>query len=195
MNTSQYNLLENFKRIGCFEHFESDTQFNQLISEVKALRRKLMLLPTIRETEALSDLVLVNQLLSVLISHQRPLIEQQLDTHSKLEKLFLGDLVEGVCGDILRAKIYSNKEIVRVADEIFQKAVAFSASRLSKERQSDFAILSLLLDKNNDFYKNNGTQSNFYEYPFGDQLQANQETLAWLSQLKKGDVVAEYIGE
>jgi ubiquitin C-terminal hydrolase len=189
MNTPQNGSLEKFKKNGFFEKIESEVEVAKLQAEVKAVRKKMVALPTIRESEAYPDLVSVNEFMSVLVGQHGPIVEEQLNRMPQLEKTILGELVEGVCGDILRAKIYSNKEIVKVADEIFQKAVAFSTRRLALEKKADFAILSLILNKSIDYYKNNGVQSNLYEFPFGEQLQVGGESKQWLSHLKKGDVV------
>jgi hypothetical protein len=93
---------------------------------------------------------------------------------------------KGVCGDVLRARVYSNKEIVKVADAIFASAVSYCARNLPAENPLLFSILHLILDKNAAYYVSNGKEGNYQEFPFGEQLPPDQETLEWLAKLQVG---------
>lgn len=182
-------MLEHLAETGNLKDDDSDAGFQALYLEIKSTRKKTALLPTIRESEALPELQLLHRVAQTLATKKTLQLTKILADSSRLSRLFYEDYLEGVCGDIIRARAYCNKEIVKVADQIFSSLVIYAAGRAADEIPALYALLNTIIDKNADYYKTNGKESNFMEWPFGEQLQASGNMVQWLTDLKKGDVV------
>jgi ubiquitin C-terminal hydrolase len=189
MKPTRYTLLESLADTGVIPDLESESAFLALYSEVKATRKKMAILPTVRESEALPELQLLARVAQVLARQALPAFHAALDTNPKLARLFYEDYLEGVAGDVIRARVYCNKEIVRVADEAFIALVAYCAQRLPHETPALFALLNTIIDKNADYYKSNGKEGNYLEWPFGEQLRPSESSVAWVAGLKRGDAI------
>lgn len=93
-----------------------------------------------------------------------------------------------MCHSIIKAKIYNDKEIVRVADALFGHAVAWAAAFVHSQRLHLLTLLNTIIDKNADYYKNNG-RDGMSNNLFGEPKVPDDEIVKFVDGLKENDMV------
>lgn len=189
MTSSPYASLSTFQLLGFFQDIETENALTKLYFEVKTIRRKLMVLPTARESEALPDLIFTRKLAEFLDNTDLPKFDAQIESTSKLQEILFEDYLQGVCSDIIKARVYNNKEIIKIADGIFIHLISYCTKKLSTENAYYYNIINTILDKSVDYYTINGKEWNLFEWAFGDLLKVPEESAEFLKTLKKGDFV------
>lgn len=154
--------------------------------EVRLIRKKMTVLPTAREMEALSELTFLKDMSAIMKSKNFQEVDEKISKNEKIEKLIFEDLFAGVCNDFLKTRIYTNKILVQTGDQMFTNLITFCTERIHQGRQSLFLIINTILDKNLDFYKNNGREANIVNCPFGTIIEPDPEMIHWIDKLQVG---------
>lgn len=109
--------------------------------------------------------------------------------HEKYEQLFMEDVYVHVCNAVIKARFYSNKEIVKIIDGLFSALILFCAANLKRQRQSVVNIINAIIDKSFEYYKTNGREVSLFECPFGEPMEVSEGTRKWFESLKPGSRV------
>lgn len=159
----------------------------KLESEVRAVQKIMLVLPTAREADALPEL---QHLLAVsrYLLEEEPTVNALIAADETLRAIIVGELFEHVCRSIIKVRIYNNKEIVRVADQLFCNLVTWATRLIRHDFKEILELLNAIIDKSADYYKNNGKESSF-SFPFGEQLHIDDAHRAWIDGLAPGDSV------
>ena len=173
-----------------------EKQYKQRLSiEINnTVREMAFALPTARESEVLPYLKIIGEQLAVFFKEQTfmefftEIVKEEEVTQMIFEDLFLGTVQA-----LYKGKLYHNLKIVDAADVIFSRLVEGCTQLVICHAQGHdpyvLQLLSTLLDKNADYYKNTGRES-MQAYPFGELLLADQQTKTWVDEeLREHDLV------
>ena len=160
----------------------------RLENEISACHRKMSALPTARESEALPDLMSLLRMTTPLTEEENPPLNALLEKDNALRKYIVTDLFEYVAYSVIKARIYNNKEIVRVADRLFCNLVVWSTRQLRTNQKEYLSLLNIIINKGADYYKSNGKE-NPSVYPFGEQLDIPDQQKEWVDNLEPGDEI------
>jgi ubiquitin C-terminal hydrolase len=189
MSATSYPVLEQLIRRGIPEGDDPDLLCTRLLFESRAIKKKMSLLPTARELEALPELKLLEELSAVLLSDAFRKAEAQLAASDKIERAIFDDVFGAVCNDFFKTRIYTNPALVTTGVQIATNLVEFCTARLDACRPLIFGLLNNILDKNQEFYKNNGREANVANWAFGELSQVDQSNAKFVDSLKKGDLI------
>ena len=167
MDNKDYPMLQSILKHGFQFVEESSKTWLTLTLEVKAIRKKMTCLPTSREMEAEPELKFLKEVSFAMNQPEFATTEELIFSNEKLEKLILEELLAGTCGDFLKTRIYTNKVLIFIADDMMRNLVVFCARRLDQTRQSVYGLLNVIIDKQQEFYKNNGKETNLFAWAFG----------------------------
>jgi ubiquitin carboxyl-terminal hydrolase 34 len=184
-----YRTIEQIMSDGSLFCLGPDRSTDRLSLEVRNLKKKMILLPTARESEALPEIMMLKEFSSLLLSDHTKQLRQEWQNDERLEQSFIEELFEVVCIDIIKARIYTNKEIVRTADALFNNLVIFATQQLPRLKTYYNSLLNTIIDKSADYYKTNGKENSIYNYPFGELFEPDESHKKWVDSLTKGDRV------
>ena len=183
-----YELIESLLNGSRQTSLESRQDQVKLENEINAIHKSMTALPTARESEALPDL-------QVLLKHSHNLVNKPdhplnslLHKDDTLRRVIVFQLFEYVAYSVIKARIYNNKEIVRVADRLFCNLVVWSTRQLGRYQKEYLSLLNTIINKGADYYKSNGKES-INVFPFGEQLDVSDELKEWVDGLQEGDEV------
>ena len=169
------NLLQN-------KDFLSKTLSN-LQSEITKIQRAMSALPTSREKEALPPLKALKHLTANL-SHSHPL-NTQITKHPILKEFLIKDLFTYVSREIIKTRVYNDKEIVRVADSIFMNLVKWSSFLINLNDIFLVDLLNVIVNVNAEYYRTNGIES-IHLFPFGEELEPSAGHKEFVDNLEIG---------
>lgn len=184
-----YRILEQIMSDGSLECLGAESSVDALVSEIRNIRKKMVVLPTARESEALPELVLMREFSRILFTDKAVSLRAQWQANENLEKLFFEDLFEPVAIDVIKARIYTNKEIIRTVDVLFSNLVAFATTQLSRQKPYFNSLINTIIDKSMEYYKTNGKEAVIHSYPFGEPLEPDPEIKKWVDSLQTGTLV------
>jgi hypothetical protein len=185
MNINQFEQLSNlqfWKTLIDQEPFFD--QFSKLV--LHTVKETAFVLPTSKETAALPFLEILGDSLIDLLEQSKYLeIYQLIHPHRKIMVLVFIELFQGTVEAVFRGKLYNEKKIVQSADIIFIKLVELCSRLISSlpEAENEFvlSVLSTILDKQKDFYKNVGKES-ISTHPFGEPLFPSGDKKVWVEE-------------
>lgn len=189
MQAISYRTLEQIISEGSVSCLAREGNSEKLSLEVRAIKKKMVVLPTARESEALPEIILLRDFANRLLGEETRRLRQEWAEDEQLERAFIEDLFEPVCVDIIKAKIYTNKEIIRVADALFANLVAFATQQLARQKPYFNKLINVIIDKAADYYKTNGKETTLYSYPFGELLEPDESARRWVDALERGALV------
>jgi len=183
-----YRILEQIMSDGSLECL-AQTSLDALVSEIRVIRNKMVVLPTARESEALPELVLLREFSRFVLSEKAVTVRAHWQANEKLEKLFFEDLFEPIAIDVIKARIYTNKEIIRTVDVLFSNLVAFATTQLPRQKPYFNSLINTIVDKSMEYYKTNGKEAVIHSCPFGEPLEPDSEIKKWVDDLRPGTLV------
>lgn len=184
-----YRLIAQMMSEGSLECLGPDRSTERLSLEIKTIKRKMAVLPTARESEALPEIVMLRDFSRLLLTEQTKALREEWQSNEQIEKFFIEELLEPVCSEIIKARIYTNKEIIRTADALFINLVAFATMQLPRQKPYYNAMINTIIDKSADYYKTNGKENSLYNFPFGEPIEVDEEIKKWIDNLQPGTKV------
>ena len=178
-------LILSGERTTALENREEEVR---LENEISACHRKMSALPTARESEALPDLLSLLRMTTPLVEEEEPALNELLAKDDTLREYIVKNLFEYVAYSVIKARIYNNKEIVRVADKLFCNLVVWATRQLKTNKKEYLSLLNVIINKGADYYKSNGKESATV-YPFGEQLSIPEKHKEWVDNLEPGATV------
>ena len=187
---------------------------SNLQSEITKIRRAMLALPTSKEKEALPYLKVLNELSKNIIKKNHPL-NTQIFSYPVLKELIIKELFIYVSKEVIKTRVYNDKEIIRVADSIFMNLIKWSTFLITKnsfknkkqkkkekknknKKKEDIIdeedklflieLLNCIININAEYYKTNGIES-IHLFPFGEELEVTEEHRNWVDNLEKGEKV------
>jgi hypothetical protein len=184
-----YRSIAQIMSEGSLECLGPDRSTERLSLEIKTIKRKMNVLPTARETEALPEIVLLRDFSKLLLTEQMAELREEWQSNEQIERLFIEELFDFTCSEIIKARIYNNKEIIKTADALFANLVAFATLQLPRQKPYFSSLLNTILDKSADYYKTNGKENTLYNFPFGEPIEVDEEIKKWVDGLQPGTKV------
>ena len=81
--------------------------------------------------------------------------------------LIVQDLFVHVAREVLKTRIYNEKKIIQVSDQLFQNLVIWATLNLNTNKKTLIRLLNTIMDYQADFFKVNGREV-FESCPFGE---------------------------
>ena len=188
---SGYPTLKTILTEDCQQAIEKPQYLNQLIknleNDVRQMRRAMAALPTSKEMDSLPHLKTLNDLI-IPISEDKKHPFNNLIKNQKIKEMVIRDLFSYICHAIIKTRIYNNKEIVKIADEIFVKLIKWGTTHLYLKNKYILELLNIIINSSAEYYKTNGKES-CHLFPFGEKLEMSDEHIQWVDELKKGDKI------
>jgi ubiquitin C-terminal hydrolase len=189
MDNKDYPMLQSIIKHGFQFVEETAKTWLTLMLEVKAIRKKMTCLPTSREMEAEPELKFVKEVSFLMNQPEFAATEELILGNEKLERLIMEELLAGTCADFLKTRIYTNKVLILIADDMMHNLVVFCSRRLDQARQSVYGLLNVIIDKQQEFYKNNGKETNLFAWAFGTSNELDGQLKKWIDTLQKGEPI------
>jgi ubiquitin carboxyl-terminal hydrolase 34 len=179
---SIYKLYEELKSRRNFDGWTIDNAFAETFRlETIILVRKMSVLPTAREAEALPELRLLRDVAENVKTNLRSHIGQ----HPTFEKYLVEESFAAVAIAVIKTKLYKDKEIIRVADSMFVHLVAWATLEYHASKIYFLNLLNVIIDKSADYYKTNGKEQ-LYSYPFGEPREPDPKIVEFVNNLREG---------
>ena len=182
--TSAYRAFEELRSRQDLEGLAVDSFLERVSQETVQITRKMAVLPTQKEAEALPELRLLRDVAENLFKHLGP----SLHDHEKLERFLAVECFSVVVSQVIKAKIYNDKEILNVAHALFGHLVSWVGSLVSSERLHLFHLLNTIVDKGADYYRTNSKET-LSTQPFGEPRVPDPINVKFVDELSEGDLI------
>lgn len=94
----------------------------QIANEISSIQKSMNCLPTLKEADALPDLLNVLQFSETLLSRDN-FFDLNLEADSASRNFIIDQLFSYVSYSVIKTKIYNDKKIIKTADSIFLNLV------------------------------------------------------------------------
>lgn len=144
-------------------------------------------LPTLKEADALPDLIFVQEQTSTLLNKNNH-FDINLESDSASWNFIIEQLFVYVSYSVIKTKIYNEKKIIMTADSIFLNLVEWGTKHLKEHNLFIFKMLNVIMNCTSEYYKTNGKDS-INSAPFGEHYLYFDQQQEWAKNLKKHDKV------
>merc|ERR1711976_745171 len=151
-------------------------------NDINKMRMAMSALPTSREKEALPHLKVLNTLIESMTDNLNYELNKLIFKDDKLKELLVKNLFIYVSKEIIKTRVYNDKEIIRVADMIFMKLVKWSTKLIEKEDIMIIELLNSIININAEYYQKNGLES-CHLFPVGIKLEPSNNHKNWIDNL------------
>lgn len=189
---SGYPTLKTILTEDCLKALKNPQQLNLLIknlqNDIRQMRRSMSALPTSKEMDSLPHLKVLNTLTSQISLNKKHPFNTLIKNNQIINEMVIRDLFTFISHSVIKTRIYNNKEIVKIADELFMKLVKWGSMNLYMKNVYSLEMLNVIINSSAEYYKTNGKES-AHLYPFGEKLEMSEEHTQWVDELENGDRV------
>lgn len=112
-------------------------------------------LPTLKEAEALPDLIFVLDLTKTL-KEEKNYFDSNFENDKASRNFIIDQLFTYVSYSVIKTKIYNEKKIIRTADLIFENLVEWATKNIEEENIFLVKMLNVIINSHAEYYKTNG---------------------------------------
>lgn len=180
--SASYHFFEELRSQKDLTDFPIDSSIsNTLRFETERICQKMEVLPTRKESEALPELRLLRDVAEGLAFRLAPHVHD----HENFERFLAENVFGYVVQQIIKAKFYNDKEIVRVADAMFGYLVDWVGGLAGSGRLHLLSLLNLIIDKDAEYYRSSAKET-LTTQPFGEPRLANPKVIEFVESLAEG---------
>lgn len=142
------------------KHQLSDEEQNSILkrqigNEIQIIQKSMNFLPTLKEAEALPDLIFVLDLTKTL-KEEKNYFDSNFENDKASRNFIIDQLFTYVSYSVIKTKIYNEKKIIRTADLIFENLVEWATKNIEEENIFLVKMLNVIINSHAEYYKTNG---------------------------------------